>query len=137
MQNQAQHLVTHAGEGDFVVTIEATTTEGEGISCFVYGGMLAHVGGMALAAPGPELHGKQLSRADVWTATVPGHKDAEAARLVARRLAIACQQPVSVACGIHVDDASQADLARIGANLEAAVDRLIEQLGIEVVRSGH
>lgn len=126
---EVRHVQVMRGEGDFAVTAEATSTGGEGLACFVYGGTLPHVGGMALAAPGPTLHGRQLSRADVWDATVPGHKDAEAAREVARRLAIACQQPVSVACGIHVDDATADDLALLGRNLDATVDALLGQLG--------
>lgn len=126
---EVRHISVTRGEGDFAVTAEATSTAGEGLSCFVYGGTLPHVGGMALAAPGPTLHGRQLSRADVWSATVPGHKDAEAARQVARRLAIALQQPVSVSCGIHVDDATADDLALLGRNIDGAVDALLGRLG--------
>lgn len=125
--SDVRHACVMAGEGAFAVTIEATETE-EGVSCFVHGGTLPHVGGMALAAPGPVLHGRQLSRADVWTATVPGHKDAEAARGVARRLAIALQQPASVSCGIHVDDATPDDLAQLGRNVDAAVDALLDEM---------
>lgn len=125
--SDVRHARMTAGEGDLSVTIEATATE-EGVSCFVYGGTLPHVGGMALAAPGPMLHERQLSRADVWTATVPGHKDAEAAKTVARTLTIALQQPASVSCGIHVDDATPDDLARLGANVNAAVETLLDEL---------
>lgn len=131
--HEVRHISVTRGEGEFAVTAEATSTAGEGLSCFVYGGTLPHVGGMALAAPGPTLHGRQLSRADVWSATVPGHKDADAARQVARRLAIALQQPVSVSCGIHVDNATANDLALLGKNIDAVVDGLIARLGLEGV----
>ena len=55
------------------------------LACFLHGGTLPHVGGQALASPDPLLHGARLSRADLWVATVPGHKDAEVAAAVARR----------------------------------------------------
>ena len=126
-----QHYTTHAGEGRCAITLEATVApNGQGIACFVYGGEVPHVGGTALAAPGPLLNGKRLSRADVWTATVPGHKDAVLAQTVARRLAIACQTGVSVAAGVHVEDATPDDLRHIGANADAAVEDLLHELGV-------
>lgn len=127
MAHDVRHVRVTSGEGDLAVTLEATATA-SGVSCLLYGGTLPHVGGMALAAPGPRLHGRQLSRADVWTSTVPGHKDAEAAKIVARRLAIELQQPASVSCGIHVDDATPADLEAIQRNVEGAVDALLAEL---------
>lgn len=126
MRNHVQHIRVSAGEGRYAVTMEAALTAGEGISCFVYGGDLAHVGGQALSAPGPLLHGRQLSRADVWDATVPGHKDIEAARAIARKLAIALGEPVSVSCGIHVDDATKPELALLQSNVDAATELLTE-----------
>lgn len=78
-----------AGEGRLRVTLEVARTGGQGLACFLHGGTLPHVGGQALASPGPLLHGARLSRADLWVATVPGHKDAEVAAAVARRLCIA------------------------------------------------
>jgi hypothetical protein len=126
-----RHYTTCAGEGRCAVTLEATVADGgQGIAAFVYGGEVSHVGGSALAAPGPELNGKRLSRADVWTATVPGHKDAQLAASVARKLAIACQASVSVAAGVHVDNATPDDLRLIGANADAAVAELLRQLGV-------
>ncbi len=124
-----RRFATHAGEGRCGVTLEAAAApDGGGLACYLYGGEVPHVGGQALAAPGPELGGRQLSRADVWDATLPGHKDAEAARGVARRLAIACGCAVSVAAGIHVEDATADDLATIGANVDACVDALVAKL---------
>lgn len=69
-------------------------------------------------------------RARPWTATVPGHKDAVLAQTVARRLAIACQTGVSVAAGVHVEDATPDDLRLIGANADAAVEELLHELGV-------
>lgn len=63
--------------------------------------------------------------------TVPGHKDAEAAKTVARRLAIVTGQPACVSCGIHVNDATPEELERLGHSIDAAVDGLLEELGFD------
>ena len=125
---EMRHVCVSAGEGRFQITLEAVVTDGEGLSCFLYGGTLPHVGGAVLAVPGPTLHGKQLSRVDVWSMTVPGHKDAEAAQQVARKIVIATQQSASVTCGVHVDNATGEELSILGKNIDAATDALIAQL---------
>jgi len=102
-----------AGEGRLHVTLDVSSTDGEGACAFLYGGDLPHVGGVALAAPGPEVHGEHLSSCDLWQVTVPGHKDVEAAALVARRLCKAIGAPVSVTCGVHVDAATPEDLSSL------------------------
>lgn len=127
-----RHIKVNSGEGRFRVTLEAVTTGGKGISCFAYGGTLPHVGGSALASPGPMLHGSQLSRADVWSMTVPGHKDVVAAQRIAREIAIATQQSASVSCGIHVDNATEEDLALLEKGIDEVVDAIIAEL-----RGGH
>lgn len=110
-----------AGEGRLRVTLEVARTGGQGLACFLHGGTLPHVGGQALASPGPLLHGARLSRADLWVATVPGHKDAEVAAAVARRLCIATGEAVSVAAGIHIDDATPEQIEVLRRNcLEVA-----------------
>lgn len=116
----ARTLCATAGEGRLAVTCQLTETDGNGLTAFVYGGELPHVGGQALASPGPELHGERLSRVDLWTATVPGHKDVEAAAAIARELCLATGQAVSVTVGLHVDGASASDIAALGANALAA-----------------
>ena len=47
---------------------------GNGICLCLTGGEAPHVGGVVLAAPRPSLTG-QGNSCDLWTATVPGHKD--------------------------------------------------------------
>lgn len=113
------------GEGRLRVTCQLTETGGQGLVAFVHGGELPHVGGQALASPGPELHGERLSRADLWTATVPGHKDAQLAASVARELCLATGQAVSVTAGIHVDHATPEEIRQLSQNaLDAAQEAL-------------
>ncbi|MBR1829894.1 MAG: hypothetical protein IJ781_10405 [Atopobiaceae bacterium] len=110
-----------AGEGELCVKLSVTATDGQGLACFLTGGTLPHVGGHALASLGPMLHGKQLSRCDLWITTIPGHKDADAAAAVARRLCLATGESVSVTAGIHVNDANEGQLkALMGACLDVA-----------------
>ena len=122
-------LCVQVGEEPYQVTLEVTSTDGQGLVCFLYGGTLPHVGGQALANPGPLLHGAQLSHVDLWVSTVPGHKDAEAASAVARRLCLATGQAVSVAAGIHVDNATSDEIKRLYQNCLDAADVAAEGLG--------
>ena len=61
------------GQGRTQVRLEALDT-GNGICLCLTGGEAPHVGGVVLAAPRPSLTG-QGNSCDLWTATVPGHKD--------------------------------------------------------------
>jgi len=123
-----QTFVVRAGEGDLRVTLSVTDTDGQGLVCFLYGGTLPHVGGHELASPGPLLHGAPLSRADLWVTTVPGHKDADAAAAVARRLCIATGQPVSVTAGIHVDNATGDEVKALYQRCLDAADAALDSL---------
>lgn len=120
-------LVAQAGEGDLGVTLRVVDT-GQGLSAFLYGGTLPHVGGSALASPGARVRGEALSSCDLWVQTVPGHKDSEAAKSCARRLCLASGQPVCVCAGIHVDDATPEQLRALVDNCEQATDKMAELL---------
>ena len=115
-----------SGTGDLRVVLDACSTDGQGLACFLSGGTRPHVGGVALASPGARIDGKGLSHCDLWTSTVPGHKDVEVAAAVARRLCLATGEVVSVTAGIHVDDATPADIATLSENCLDAADRLVE-----------
>ena len=115
-----------AGDGNLRVTLDVTSTDGQGLACFLHGGTLPHVGGQALASPGPLLHGERLSSCDLWVSTVPGHKDAEAASAVARKICLATDEPVSVAAGIHIDHATKDQVKALFANCLAAANAAVE-----------
>ena len=119
-------LCATAGEGRLAVTCQLTETDGNGLTAFVFGGELPHVGGQALANPGPTLHGERLSRVDMWTAAVPGHKDAEAAAAAARELCLAPGQPVSAVAGVHVDAATAEAVRLLGSNAPRAARACVE-----------
>lgn len=114
-------VVATVGEGRLKVTCQLTTTDGQGLVAFVYGGERPHVGGQALAAPAAPIGERRLSSCDLWSATVPGHLDVEVAAAVARRLCLDAHEVVSCTVGIHVDGASAAEIDRLCSSaLEAA-----------------
>ena len=117
------------GEGRLRVTLDVIPTDGEGICAFLHGGDRPHVGGVALAAPGFEVHGERLSSCDLWQVTVPGHKDAEAAAVVARRLCKGLGEPVSVTCGVHVDSASPDEITELMSSFDTLADEAVRRLG--------
>ena len=104
------------GMGRTQVRLEALDT-GNGICLCLTGGEAPHVGGMVLAAPRPSLTG-QGTGCEVWTATVPGHKDAE-------KLCKALEVNVSATVGIHIDGAREQELKAIEENAMEALDEYV------------
>ena len=109
------------GDSPFTITLRVQETNGRGLNAFVTGGTSPHVGGVALAVPRDRSDGKGLT-CDVSQLCVPGHKDVEAAALVAKALALGVHQVVCVTAGIHVDNASGDDIALLMQNALSAVE---------------
>ena len=133
----ARTVVERVGEGDLAVELEVRRMPGRGLVCFLSGGTTPHVGGAVLAAPSPVLNGKRCSSCDVWSATVPGHRDAAVAEIVARELCVAFGEPVSVCTGVHVDDATPdqigalVDACREAARRFAAGAQVVDDAGMD------
>ena len=102
------------GQGRTQVRLEALDT-GNGICLCLTGGEAPHVGGVVLAAPRPSLTG-QGNSCDLWTATVPGHKDVYLAQKAAGKLCTELQVNVS---------ATEQELEIIGENAMEALDEYI------------
>jgi hypothetical protein len=115
------------GDGKYIVNISVHDTNGSGLAVFVRGGDKPHLGGVALASPGIEMHGRTLSKCDLWTITVPGHKDAELAQRIAKKICIASGEPVSVSLGIHVENATPEEIELICSNVDAGVDVFLQK----------
>lgn len=99
-------------------------TDGHGLECLLTGGELPHVGGVAVASPRPKTSGTGLT-CDMWVVSLPGHKDAELAQPLAKRLCIASEQPVSLTVGLHVDHADEADIQALCENCHQAVEQYL------------
>jgi len=111
------------GSGRFEINLRCLRTEG-GLIVSLLGGEFPHVGGVVLAAP--RAHPKENRRyEDVWEIPVPGHLDTTAAVPLARELCKHSKMPVTVTSGIHIDDATKADLELIRENCDKALKKLI------------
>ena len=118
------------GEGRYQVRLRALATGGNGLVVFITGGERPHLGGTALAALPPQGCG-DLSHCDTWDITLPGHKDKELARGIARKICLATGEPVSVNVGIHTDNASGEDIGYFSRQAEELADRFIGQYIME------
>ena len=96
---------------------------GKDFNVSLYGGDEPHIGALALAVPHPGLRDREKVDASVSLLTVCGHKEDELARKISYALATAFDCTVSVACGIHLDNATPQEIADV---LEAA-DEVLEQ----------
>lgn len=114
------------GEGRYQVRLRALDTGGSGLVVFITGGDRPHLGGIALAALPPQGY-NELSHCDTWDITLPGHKDKELARAIARKICLAVGEPVSVNVGIHTDRASGDDILLLCRQAEALADQFISR----------
>lgn len=117
----------YSGNGKYKICLDVTETEGHGLICVLTGGELPHLGGVALASPGTELHGSLLSSCDVWSVTIPGHKDTELAQMLAKKLCTATQEPVSVNAGVHVNGAQKEEVEQLCANSMKTVELFLSE----------
>ena len=118
-----KNFFVQAGEGKHTVSITATLT-GDGIIIQLLGGEKPHVGAVALGLPRPSLADPAQTSCNCIVIPLLGHKDDEAARPVAERLARLYGQPVAVVAGIHIDRAAAADIDLLKKNTGAALDKL-------------
>jgi hypothetical protein len=107
-----------AGSGKHQVLLRLWDSGG-GWTGSLTGGEAPHVGGVVLAVPRPSLAGRGRS-CDLWNIPVPGHLDNEVAVPLAKRLCVESGLPVSLTSGIHVDSATDGDIALLAVNCEEA-----------------
>lgn len=101
----------HARDGRLALCLRLMP-QGRDLHAFLLGGE-AHVGAVALAAPGEATEVRQR----------PHHREGALAALVAERLSGALGCAVSVSCGIHFTAISRAEIAGV----EAMARRLVEE----------
>ncbi|WP_421900382.1 hypothetical protein [Maridesulfovibrio sp.] len=106
-----------------MIRIEKTTSRftltmtvermGKDFNVSLYGGDGPHIGAVALAVPHPGLRDQEKVDASVSMLTVCGHKEDELARRISYALATAFNCTVSVACGIHLDNATPQEIKAV------------------------
>lgn len=113
-----------SGRTELVLT--AHVTDGKGVVVYIYGGELPHLGGAVLASPNlkPETtSGEGELTVDIWSMTLPSHKDSKLAEIVAKHLASVLNESVLVSAGVHIDYASKDEIKGIcDAAISAAND---------------
>jgi hypothetical protein len=127
MKNAGRTVQVGSGEGR--LRVEATALPvGQDLVVAIWGGTAPHVGAVALALPRPSLRDPNVTSATSSVLTLLGHKDDTVAREAAERLAAARNCPVVVTAGLHVDGATEADLAALVANARACVEQIVQAL---------
>jgi hypothetical protein len=106
-----------------------------GLITHLLGGETPHVGGAVLSCPRSSLTGRGVG-CDSWVVPLPGHKDVIVGQRFAETLCKALNLPVSLTAGIHVENATDGDIAEISRNCDALAVRLLEVIREADVRNG-
>ena len=99
-----------AGEGRYEVWLEKQELD-KGLVLMLGGGEMSHLGGAAYVTPGGE---EDIIR-------VEGHRDIEVLLLIARSAAEKYGVPVMAVGGIHIDDATDAEIKILIENCKELV----------------
>jgi hypothetical protein len=109
------------GEGRTAVSLSASRL-GDGLVVTIYN-EAAHIGAVAIGE-----YDHVSSRASVSVVTRTGHKDDTLAQQAAHDISKTTRKPVCVIAGVHLDDITDAEIARLVENSRLAVAGLLEQL---------
>lgn len=120
-----KHYEIEAGAGKHKVWLFATVTA-DGILSSLVGGEKPHLGGVVTSVPRPSLANPEVVSCTSSVLPLVGHKDDEAARPVAEMLARETGRPVSVAAGLHIDNATAADISELMKNCMACGRKLLD-----------
>lgn len=123
-------MKTHSiGHGEGRLRVEAVVAlPGPDISVCFGGGEAPHIGAVALGIPRPSLMDPTVPSASASVLCATGHKEDELARSAALELATVFGCRVSVSVGLHVDDATAADIREMAENHRIVLDGVIELL---------
>lgn len=120
-----KHYQIESGTGRHRVFLFATVTAG-GILASLVGGEEPHLGGVVLSVPRPSLADSAVVSCTSSVIPLVGHKDDEAARPLAEKLARETKMPVSVAAGLHIDNASAGDISELLNNCLECGKKLLD-----------
>lgn len=101
---------------------------GRDVVVVVGGGTKYHTGAVAAAISLPSLKDPAKQTTTASTLSMPGHKEDQIAREAALKLAKALDTTVTVAVGIHVDDASPDQIALMVENYHLLIDQALQTL---------
>lgn len=121
-----KHRNYSAGEGKYLVNLLATITA-EGLIVQVLGGDKPHVGAVALSVPRPGLSDPDKVSCNTTVVPLLGHKDDEVAKPVAEKISRVLATPVAVVAGLHIDNASEAEIALLLHNCWEATAQFLKE----------
>jgi gallate decarboxylase subunit D len=101
---------------------------GADLALTISGGDRPHIGAVAVSQPRPSLLGGGGTSTTTSVIALLGHKEDELARQVAARVALATAGTVCVACGIHLEAISAAELEDVRALAEELATELLVRL---------
>ena len=101
---------------------------GADLALTLSGGDRPHIGAVAVSQPRPSLLGGGGTSTTTSVIALLGHKEDELARQVAARVALATAGTVCVACGIHLEAISAAELEDVRALAEELATELLVRL---------
>lgn len=127
LSNSPQIITASAGTGRHHVEGAAVAT-GSGLTISLTGGDRPHVGAVGLGVPRPSRRQPGRTSATSSVLTVTGHRDDELAKPLAELAASRLGQVVVVVVGLHVNDATAEDIARLSENAWQAAERLLQSI---------
>jgi hypothetical protein len=126
---QVSPLQVTCGAGRYQITLQAFTTNGQGLCAFLTGGEKPHNGGTVVAVPRLKSNAKNENdrTADIWVSAVPHHKDTEAGMPIAKKLAVELNEAISLTVGIHIDHAAPEEIKMLYENCLEAARQFIDE----------
>lgn len=100
---------------------------GKDYAVTVCGGSLPHIGSVVMAQARPSLTGSGISATSSVLNCV-GHKDEAVARKFAEKIAIRGNCTAVCACGIHLDDITEEQLAGIQESCDSLLERILADM---------
>lgn len=101
---------------------------GHDILISIWGGTMPHIGSVSITQPRPGITKPEKRCATSSVYNFIGHKDEAVGRLCAEKIAATCCRKTIAVAGIHIDNASKADIAAIMKNVNTLCRLVIKQL---------
>jgi hypothetical protein len=120
-------LTFELGSGDYRI-VAVVVLCGEDVTIVAGGGSRPHIGAVATAISLPSLKdpGRLTTTASVMS--VPGHKEDQVVRAAALQLAKTLETTVTVSAGLHVDNATPADIEQLVNHFNELVEQIAHDL---------
>ncbi|MDR7868648.1 MAG: hypothetical protein RIN56_17790 [Sporomusaceae bacterium] len=103
-------------------------TTADGISIYLGGGESPHIGTVVISQPRPSLRGDGQISCTTSVFNLIAHKDDSLAIPLAEELCKKHKQVVVVTAGVHIDNAEENDIARLGRNSAALAAKLMARM---------